>query len=248
VVAEKVMGVFDTTGFEEPGVVEGVLAKELEQRGLRVLDLEESERSATRAKVRQLLQGDELAAREVALLREADFLLTGSATSKPAGPRLLGTNMQSIQASVAVRLIRADGEVVASATGRAAEVHIDEIQGGFLALSKATEKVVEELDPALRRVALPSRREGTNLTLQVKGLVSYRHLDYLLGYLQDELAGSIAAQLRGYHGGVAEVGLVVQGDANGVARAVGNARFTGFRLEVTHVTPTLLEMEVVLDE
>jgi len=249
VVTEKVMGVFDTTGFEEPRHVETILAAELDRRGLAVVDLETVQRSISRARARQLLEGDEITAREVALQEEAEYLLLGTATSKPAGTRLFGTNMQSLQANVSLRIIRnGDGQVLGGASAQASEAHLDEVQGGILALTEATGKVVAELDPVLRELSAPASSGPGNLSLQVEGMVSFRHLDYLMGFFLRDLPGVDDARLRGFHGGVAEIDLSTASDAEGIARAASSARFTGFRLRVTHVTQDRIEMEAVLEE
>lgn len=249
VITEKVMGVFDTTGFEEPGHVETVLAAALHERGFAVLDLDAVQRKNSRAKARQLLEGDEIAAREVALVEEAEYLLVGTATSKPAGSRLFGTNMQSLQANVSVRLIRGDdGRVLGAATGHAAQAHIDEVQGGMLALTQATEKVLEGLGAALDRVVRPELAGAGELTVQIKNLVSFRHLDFLMGYFLDDLRGVDDARLRSFHGGVAEIGLSTTKDSETIARGASGAPFTGFRLKITQVTANRIEMEAVLEE
>ncbi len=248
VVEEKVMGVFDTTGFEEPGHVEGLLDQELLRRGFVVLDLAEAERRVGRARARQLLEGDEVAAREVALQAEADFILSGTATAKPAGTPLFGTNMKSLQANVVLRLIRSDGRVIGAGNGQAAQAHLDEVQGGLLALTKATEQAVAALASSFDQASQADQRAGAPLTVQIKGLVSYRHLDFLLGYLQQEMQGVDDATLRSFHGGVAELAISSGNDAAHFARAIGQVEFRGFSLDVTHVSPSLIEMEAVLDE
>lgn len=248
VVSEKVMGIFDTTGFEEPGHVESILAADLTDRGFAVVDLDAVQRRNSRAKARQLLEGDEISAREIALQEESEYLLIGTATSKPAGRRLFGTNMQSLQANVTVRLIRGDdGRVLGGATGQGAEAHIDEMQGGMLALTEATEKALESLQAAFADALRPDMADS-ELTVQVKGLVSYRHLDYLMGFFLEDLGGVEDARLRNFHGGVAEIGLATSADAETVARNAGNARFTGFRLRVTQVSRNRIEMDAVLEE
>lgn len=249
VVDEKVMGVFDTLGFEQPRHVEALLAEDLAQRGLSVLDLDAVERATSRAKARQLLEGDEIAAREVALQQEAQYLLMGSATSKPAGTRMFGTNMQSLQANVTLRLIRNDdGQVLGTASTRASAAHMDEVQGGILALTEAAEKALEQLGPSLEEALRQEAIGPGELSVQVENLVSFRHLDFLMGYFLHDVPGVNDARLRDFHGGVAEIALATTVGAERIARTVASARFKGFRLRVTHVTTSRVEMEAVLEE
>ena len=249
VVTEKVMGVFDTTGFEEPRHVEAILAEALAARGLAPLDLDAVERSLGRARARQLLEGDEIVAREVALQQQADYLLTGTAISKPAGTRLFGTNMQSLQGTVSLRLIRNDdGRVLAAGSGQAAQAHLDEVQGGILALTEAANRAMKALEPVLESLVGTAPQSASDLDLQIEGLASFRHLDYLMGWILDDLPGVTDARLRGFHGGVADIDLFATTDSEAIARAAGNARFNGFRLRITHVTPSRIEMEAILEE
>ena len=248
VVTEKVMGVFDTTGFEQPGHVQALLATARDQHGLAVLDLDTVQRKISGAKARQLLEGDEITAREVALQEEAEYLLIGSATSKPAGTRLFGTNLQSLQANVTLRLLRGDdGRVMGAASAQGSQAHLDEIAGGMLALTEATESVLEALSPVLQGLARPGAAPES-LTVQVKGLVSFRHLDFLMAFFQNDLVGVDDARLRDFQGGIAQIGLATAAGAESIARGAVEARFTGFRLRVTRVTPSRIEMEAVLEE
>lgn len=251
-VTERVMGVFGTTGYEQPRHAEARLAAALDARGFAVVDLQAVERVAGRARARQLLEGDDAVAREVALQQEAQYLLVGTALSKPAGGKLYGSELQSLQGSVTVRLLRSDdGRVLQAASAQAAQAHLDEVQGGMLAIGKAADGVLEQLAPALQSLLGGSggaSAEPADVALHVEGLVSFRHLDYLMGHLESAVASIAGARLRSFHGGVADVALSTHDGAEGVARALGNAAFTGFRLRVTHVSPQRVEVEVVLDE
>jgi hypothetical protein len=247
-VTEKVVGVLGTAGYEQPGHVEALLAAALVERGFAVVDLDALDRAGGRAKARQLLEGDEIAAREIALQRQAAYLLVGTATSKPAGNKLFGSELQSLQGSVTVRLIRShDGRALHAASAQAAQAHLDEVQGGLLALSKATATVLEQLGPVLDELLRETAAGPREVALQVKGLVSFRHLDYLIGYFERQIDGVEGARLLGFHGGVAQLELSTRSGSEEIARAAGNARFTGFRLRVTHVEPGRIELEAVVE-
>jgi hypothetical protein len=54
--------------------------------------------------------------------------------------------MQSLQATVQVRAVRSDdGQVIATRSAQAAQAHIDELQGGVLAIQTASREVAEAL-------------------------------------------------------------------------------------------------------
>lgn len=246
VVPEKVMGVLGTAGFEQPRQVEAVFARELLERGFAVVDLEAVERVTGLAKARQLLEGDELTAREVAVAHQAEYLLVGTASSRPAAAKLFGSEMRSVQGTVSVRLIRSgDGRLLGSASAMAARPHIDEVQGGMLALAAAAEQALTQLEEVVERVRSESFAGPAELRMQVKGLFSFRHLDYLMRHFGREVPGVVDVRLVSFHEGLGELALTTRITAETLAQDVAVTDFGGFRLRVTHVAPGRLELEVM---
>jgi hypothetical protein len=248
-VDEQVAGVLGTAGYEQPGHVEALLAAALVERGFAVVDLEAHERALSRARARQLLEGDEAAARELALQRQARYLVAGTASSRPAGGPLFGSELRSVQGNVTLRLLRAhDGRILDAASAQAARAHLDEVQGGLAALSEATGKALEQLAPALDRLLREAAGGSGEVALQIKGLVSFRHLEALMAFFERQVGGVDGARLAAYHGGVAQLELATRVPSERIARAAGEARFTGFRLRATLVEPGRVELEAVLEE
>lgn len=249
VIEEKVAGVFGTTGFETVGQAESTLARQLAAAGFPVVDPQTVRRNIARDKALRLLEGDQQAATLAGLQFGAQVVITGQAISKNAGGKLLGTNMQTLQAVVQARAVSSDdGRVLASRTAQGSQAHIDEVQGGALAIEKASLEVAEGLIAELQ-AAWSRRAQGpADLTLVIAGLVSYRHLMAVRQFLETGLKGVKAVQVRQFAQGTAELGVQFAGPATAVADDLARRKFTGFRLEPISVTPNRLDLQAVIEQ
>ena len=250
VIEEKVMGVFGTTGWEVVGQAESTLAERFIAAGFPVVDPQTVRRNIPRDKALRLMEGDERAAAVAGLQFGAQIVITGTAISKNAGGKLLGTSMQSLQATVQAKAVRSDdGRVVATHSAQEAQAHIDEVQGGVLAIQKASEKVADAL---IRGIVTAWKPEVSGrpqeITLMISGLVSYRHLVFIQRFLETRVQGVKAVQVRQFTQGTAELTLDYAGRSTLVAEGLANQKFTGFRLEPTNVTPNRVDLQAVLDK
>ncbi len=268
VIDEKVAGVFGTTGWETVGQAEATLLSRLSQAGYPVVDAEVVRRNIARDKALKLIEGDDKGAALAGLQFGAQIVVTGQAISKNAGGKLLGTNMQSLQATVQARAVRTDdGKVIAARVGRGSKAHIDEVQGGTLAIEDAAGEVADGLIAALDEASVARRARtapatrgavaaaapgtagpnggATEVTMTISGLVSYRHLAFVQQYLA-QVRGMQQIRLRQFAGGSAELALDYAGDSPELAATIANQPFTGFRLEPTSVTPNRLDLRAVL--
>lgn len=247
VINEKVGGVFGTTGWETVGQAESTLAERFMAAGFPVVDSQTVRRNLPRDKALRLLEGDERAAAVAGLQFGAQVVITGTAISKNAGGKLLGTNMQSLQATVQAKAVRTDdARVIATHSAQEAQAHIDEIQGGVLAIQKATRKVADVLIADILRQEVSG---GTKqITLMISGLVSYRHLMAVRNFLERGLKGVQGVQQRQFTQGSAELTLDYAGASNRIADKLALQKFTGFRLEPTNVTRNRVDLRAVLDK
>jgi len=247
VIEEKVMGVFGTTGWEVVGQAESTLAERLTAAGFPVVDPQTVRRNLPRDKALRLMEGDERAAAAAGLQFGAQVVVTGTAISKNAGGKLLGTNMQSLQATVQAKAVRSDdGRVIVTHTAQEAQAHIDEVQGGVLAIQKASEKVAEAMIAGILNQEVSA--DTKQITLMISGLVSYRHLMAVRNYLERGLPGIKGVQQRQFTQGSAELSLGYAGTAQRIADTLALQKFTGFRLEPTNVTPNRVDLRAVLDK
>ncbi len=250
VIEEKVAGVFGTTGWETIGQAESTLAAKLMAAGFPVVDAQTVRRNIPRDKALQLLQGDERAAALAGLQFGAQVVITGQAISKNVGGKLYGTNMQSLQATVQARAMWSDdGRVIATRVAESSKAHLDEVQGGVLAIREASGEIADALTAAL--LAESYKRQsggGAQITLLISGLVSYRHLAFIQDFLERGVQGVKGVQMRQFAQGSAELTVDYAGQSNQIAAQLANQKFTGFRLEPTSVTPNRLDIRAVLEK
>ena len=243
---ERISGVYGTTATESLGHAENVLAAQLRAAGYTVVDPATVRANLLQAKGLRLLEGDDKAAVAIGLQHEADYSVLGTALSKPAATKLYGTRMQTLQASVSVRVVRNDNaQTVAQASGSATKAHIDEVAGGGMALEAAAKDVAEQLTSQL--AAATASASGLSLTVNISGLVSIRHLDFIMSYLEKEVAGVTSVSLGSFTEGIAVVRLTHATTIESIARAVANRKFTGFRLEPTAVSGGRMDLVAVLE-
>lgn len=248
VLQEKVGGVFGTTGWEVPTQAEITLMAALRDAGFPVVDSATVRANIDQAKGLRLLEADPRSAAALGLQHGAQVSIIGTAISKPAGAKLLETQMQSIQATVTARAIANDtGEILASGSANAAVAHIDEVAGGTQALAEATTTLAATLVPRLS--AATDRPGGVirSVRINISGLKSYRHLDYLLYFFEKKVNGVTAVYLRQFTNTVANINIEYDDQSAVLARKVTKEKFKGFRLEPTEVTDNRIDFSVVGD-
>lgn len=248
ILQEKVAGVFGTTGWEVPTQAELTLIAALTEAGFPVVDAETARSNLDQAKGLRLLEADNRSAAALGLQHGAQISIIGTAISKPAGAKLLETQMQSLQATVTARAIANDtARVLASGSANAAVAHIDEVAGGVQALDQATQKLAASLVPQLVLATEMSDDAPRAIRVNISGLKSYRHLDYLLYFFETKVAGISEVYLREFTNTVANVSMQYNDQSAVLARKVAKQKFKGFRLEPTQVTDNRIDFSVVGD-
>ncbi|MFH0788505.1 MAG: flagellar assembly protein T N-terminal domain-containing protein [Pseudomonadota bacterium] len=250
IMEEKVMGVFGTTAFEDVGQAESTLIQRLLAAGFNVVDPQTVKANISRDQALRILEGDNNAAAAAGLQYGAQIVISGKAFSKNAGGRLLDTQLQSLQATLQARAIRTDSaKIISSRSEQGRQAHIDEVQGGALAIKQAMERMAT---PMINDILAQWRSEAygrsREITLVVTRLVSYRHLSAIKTFLEKGLQGVRAVHQRSFIAGSAELMLDYGGKSSHIADELANRKFTGFRLEPTNVTPSRVDVKAVLEK
>lgn len=244
---EKVGGLYGSSEAENVGQAESTMMEKFINAGFNVVDPETVRANITRDKTLRILEGDNAAAAAEGLKYGAQIVITGKAFSKNAGGKLYGTNMQSLQATLQARAIRTDtAKVMASKSAQGAQVHIDELQGGALAIKEASEKMSDELIAMiLKQWSGEVYGRSQEITVMISGLVSYKHLAAIKKILEKETQGVKAVYQRSFTKGVAELALDYGGKSTNIADELSTRKFTGFRLEPTNVTPNRIDVMAI---
>lgn len=245
---EQVGGLYATTAWENVGQAESTIMEKFINAGFNVVDSQTVRANIIRDEALRLLEGNAGAAAAEGLKYGAQIVITGRAYSKNAGGKLRGTQMQSLQATLQARVVRTDtAKIISSRSSTGTKVHIDELQGGALAIKEASEKLADDLmQDIIRQWRGEVYGRSQEITLMISGLVSYRHLSAIKKFLEKETQGVWAVHQKSYTGGAAELTLDYGGKSSNIADNLANRDFTGFRLEPTNVTPNRLDVKVIL--
>lgn len=248
IMEEKVMGVFGTTAFEDVGQAESTLIQRLLASGFNVVDPQTVKSNISRDQALRILEGDNNAAAAAGLQYGAQIVISGKAFSKNAGGRIMDTQLQSLQATLQARAIRTDSaKIISSRSEQGRQAHIDEVQGGALAIKQAMERMAT---PLINDILAQWRNEAygrsREVTLFITSLVSYRHLSAIKTFLEKGMQGVRAVHQRSFLAGSAELMVDYGGKSSNIADELANRKFTGFRLEPTNVTPSRVDVKAVL--
>lgn len=247
IINEKNAGVFGTTGSEDIGQAESTIIEKLLNAGFNVVDPQTVKANITREKALRLLEGDPRAAAAAGLQYGAQVVITGKAISKNAGAKLHGTQMQSIQATLQTKVITTDNaRIISSRSEQGRQVHIDEVQGGALAIKEAGERLADVLiSDILSQWKKEVYGRSQEISLVITGLSSYNSLSVIKQYLQKETQGVKAVNQRSFTGGIAELMLDYGGKSTNLADELSTRKFKGFRLEPTNVTPNRIDLKAI---
>ncbi len=244
---EKVGGMYGTTGWESVGQAESTIMEKFIAAGFNVVDPATVKANITRDEALRMLEGDPAASAAEGLKYEAQIVITGKAFSKNAGGRILGTGMQSIQATLQARVVRTDtSRVISSRSATGAQAHIDELQGGALAIREASEQLADALmQDIIKQWSGEVYGRSQEMTIMISGLSSYNQLAAIKKFLEKEAQGVKAVHQRSFTGGVAELSLDYGGKSGTIADELANRKFPGFSLEPTNVTPNRVDVRSV---
>ncbi len=250
IMEEKVAGVFGTDAWEDVGQAESTIMQRLIAAGFTVVDSQTVRSNITRDQALRILEGDAQASAAAGLQYGAQVVVSGRAFSKNAGGRIMNTQLQSLQATLQARVIRSDdARVISSRSEQGRRAHIDEVQGGALAIRDAAERlsdaVIADILAQWRSEAYGRTKE---ITLVITGLVSYRHLTAVKQFLEKEMQGVRGINQRSFLGGAAELMLDYGGKSSNIADELANRKFTGFRLEPTNVTPSRVDVKAFVEK
>ena len=247
-IEEQVGGLYGQTGWENVGQAESTIMEKFINAGFNVVDSQTVRANITRDEALRLLEGDAGASAYEGNKYGAQIVIAGRAFSKNAGKKLKGTQMQSLQATLQARVVRTDtAKVISSKSATAAKVHIDEMQGGALAIKEASEKLADDLmQDIIRQWKGEVYGRSQEITLMISGLTSYRHLTTIKKFLEKETQGVRAVHQKSFAGGTAELTLDYGGKSSNIADNLANREFHGFRLDPTNVTPNRVDVKVVL--
>jgi len=221
-----------TGGSASIGVVENTIIDEWGQKGFRFVDHNVLAGKLTKKHAFKVTGANGLSnsqAEQIANLTDAQLVITGTAVARDVGT-VMNTQMHSGQANLSVRIINTDnGEILATTTVHSAAAHIDTLTAGTRALQKVTRKMGEKL---LEKVLDKWASSTAMVTLEVKGITSYKWLNRFKETMMDEVRGVKGVYERRYADGKAELDLNIQGKISHFATELENKDFEYFTFKV----------------
>ena len=234
-----------TAGSADIGVVENTIIDEWGQKGFRFIDHNVLAGKLTKKDAFKVTSANGLSnnqVEQIANLTDAQLVITGTAVARDVGT-VMNTQMHSAQANLSVRIINTDnGEILATSTEHSAAAHIDPLTAGTKALQKVTQKMGEKL---LEKVLDKWASSTSVITLDVKGITSYKMLNRFKETLIDELRGVKGVYERRYADGKAEVDVNLQGKISHFATELENKDFEYFTFKVNSKSANKLSITAV---
>ena len=237
---ERIVWILDTADIaESPGQAEITLIEELSRMGFDVVDSATVRKGITQTQGLRVLEGDEQAAAAIGLQYGAEYSVVGNAFAKLGTAGIYNTQLKTVYATVNARLIRnSDARIIASASANANVAHLDEVQGGTMAIEQASREIAGQLEAKFKNLAASS---GAEVVLNISGLKSFRQLDTVLQALENATPGVEKVAIGHFTSGTAQLTTIYRGEIRDLATILVRERFPGFRLEPTHVTPNRID-------
>lgn len=118
-------------------------------------------------------------------------------------------------------------------------------RGGAIAIEQATREIAEKLVAKFRELAVAS---GSEVVLNVSGLKSYRQFDSILQVLENSVVGVEKMSIGNFTSGTAQLRIAYKGKIRELATFLVRERFSGFRLEPTHVTSNRIDLKSIQEK
>lgn len=245
---EKNVG--ETPGFHyfeaEMNTAETTLMNYFMAKGFRFIDRATVQRYMDQQKASAILQGDTGLAAALGKQVGAEVVLTGKAMAKATVVEAYGAKIRSQQATVQIKAIRTDtGDIIATTGGQGKHSHIDDMQGGVIAIQEACNKLAEPLMSQILNQWQTDVSSGATIVLNVEGVNDYTELSNFKNSLKYYVRGMQSANQRSYSGGLAVLEVVMKGSADDLAQRLTGKDFNGKQARVTGMTQNSVTVRLV---
>jgi len=247
-IEEKNIG--ETPGFHyvetEMNTAETALMNYFMAKGFRFIDRATVQRYLDQQKASAILQGDAALASALGKQVGAEMVLTGRAIAKATETEAFGARIRSQQATVQVRAIRTDtGDIIATSSGQGAHPHIDDVQGGVLAIQKACDKLAGPLMTQILNHWQADVSGGGTIVLNVQNVADYMQLNRFNNSLRYYVRGLQSVTQRSFSDGFAVLEVVMRGSADDLAQRLSGRDMEGIRIRVTGMTQNSVTVQLV---
>ena len=236
---------FSNSGLDSGRMAEGHISKILLDKGFKLVDADAVRRNIGRDKVMGLLAGEEKVATAIGAKYGAEILLVGSAQAVSEKVTIGELVINSNQAVLSAKLIRADtGEVKVSETAQAAKPHVNKLTGMQLAMSEASELLANALVDRIASIFQQQVYNITSFKLIVNGLKDYNQLQEVIQFMSANVRGVKEMYQRNYTMGTAELEVELTGSAQSLATDLTSRKRGPYEFTINEITHNQLQVTV----
>lgn len=224
-------------------LAEDAVSKVLLERGFKLVDADVVRRNLGRDAVRGLLAGDERVAAAIGDKYGAEMLLIGTAQATTNEVTIGDIKINSNQAVVSAKLVRADtGEVKVSETRQAAKPHVNSLTGKQMAITEASEYLANDMIDRMIDIFQEQVYNIANVNLTIYGLQGYAHLQEVIQLISDNVRGIKEIYQRNYTMGTADLEVELTGSTQSLAADLTTRTFGKYRFEIKQSTHNQLRV------
>ena len=224
-------------------LAEDAVSKVLLERGFKLVDADVVRRNLGRDGVRGLLAGDETVAAVIGDKYGAEMLLIGTAQATTNEVTIGDIRINSNQAVVSAKLVRADtGEVKVSETRQAAKPHVNSLTGKQMAIAEASEYLANDMIDRMIDIFQEQVYNIANVNLTIHGLQGYAQLQEVIQLISDNVRGIKEIYQRNYTMGTADLEVELTGSTQSLAADLTTRTFGNYKFEIKESTHNQLQV------
>ena len=175
----------------------------------------------------------------------AMVIITGEAISRRAQEVENLDSTVSLQAMVNLKAINVKtGDVISSSSATATAVDKNELAGGALAITSATEKAIIKIADDLVKIWSRENVPEIKVTLMVNGLKSIEDLILFKKELRNEIKEIISIERRTFVGSIAAYDLITSVDGKAIASELETKGLDSFEVKVRSKSKNSLELNL----
>ncbi|MEE9119904.1 MAG: flagellar assembly protein T N-terminal domain-containing protein [Syntrophobacteria bacterium] len=244
----RVMVLFEETmseGVNSGRLAEDAVSKVLLDNGFKLVDANTVRRNLGHDKVRGLLAGDGRVAAVISDKYGAEMLLLGTAQAVTNQVTIGDIKINSNQAVISAKLVRADtGEVKVSETRQAAKPHVNSLSGIQMAISEASELLANDMIDKIIQIFREEVYNIANVNLTIFGLQGYGHLQEVIQLISDNVRGIKEIYQRNYTMGTAELEVELTGSTQSLAADLTTREFGNYKFDIKESTHNQLQVYI----
>lgn len=244
----RVMVLFEETmseGVNSGRLAEDAVSKVLLDNGFKLVDANTVRRNLGHDKVRGLLAGDGRVAAVISDKYGAEMLLLGTAQAVTNQVTIGDIKINSNQAVISAKLVRADtGEVKVSVTRQAAKPHVNSLSGIQMAISEASELLANDMIDKIIQIFREEVYNIANVNLTIFGLQGYGHLQEVIQLISDNVRGIKEIYQRNYTMGTAELEVELTGSTQSLAADLTTREFGNYKFDIKESTHNQLQVYI----